>query len=68
MPQHLGLVSLVVRDYDETISFYVQKLWFTFVQDSFQPAQSKRWVVVSPPGAKECHILLARAADEHRAT
>jgi hypothetical protein len=38
------------------------------VHSSFQPAQSKRWVVVSPPGAKECHILLARAVDEHQAT
>ncbi len=68
MPQYLGLVSLVVQDYDEAISFYVQKLGFTLVEDSYQVAQNKRWVVVSPPGAKECHILLARAANEHQAT
>ncbi len=68
MPQHLGLVSLLVRDYDEAISFYVQKLGFTLVEDAYQAAQNKRWVVVSPPGAKECRILLARAADAHQAT
>jgi catechol 2,3-dioxygenase-like lactoylglutathione lyase family enzyme len=68
MPQYLGLVSLVVRDYDEAISFYVQKLGFALVEDSYQAAQKKRWVVVSPPGAKECHILLARAANDHQAT
>jgi len=68
MPQYLGLVSLAVREYDEAISFYVQKLGFTLVEDSYQDAQKKRWVVVSPPGAKECHILLARAANDHQAT
>ena len=68
MPQYLGLVSLVVRDYDEAISFYVQKLRFTLVEDTYQAAQNKRWVVVSPPGAKECHILLAQAANDHQAT
>jgi catechol 2,3-dioxygenase-like lactoylglutathione lyase family enzyme len=68
MPQHLGLVSVVVRDYDEAIAFYVQKLGFTLVEDTYQPAQDKRWVVVSPPGAKESHLLLARASNEHQST
>jgi catechol 2,3-dioxygenase-like lactoylglutathione lyase family enzyme len=68
MPQFLGLVSVVVRDYDEAIAFYVQKLGFTLVEDTYQPAQNKRWVVVSPPGAKECHVLLARAANDHQTT
>jgi len=68
MPQYLGLVSLVVRDYDEAISFYVQKLGFTLVEDTYKAAQNKRWVVVSPPGAKECHILLAQAVNDHQAT
>jgi catechol 2,3-dioxygenase-like lactoylglutathione lyase family enzyme len=66
MPQHLGLVSVVVHDYDAAIAFYVQKLGFTLVDDTFQPAQNKRWVVVSPPGAKESHILLARASNEYQ--
>ena len=66
MPQHIGLVSLVVRDYDEAIAFYVGKLGFALTQDKYQPAQDKRWVVVSPPGAKEANILLARATNEHQ--
>lgn len=66
MAQFLGLVSLVVRDYDEAIEFYVGKLGFSLVEDTYQPAQDKRWVVVSPPGAKETHILLAQAATDHQ--
>ena len=68
MPQYLGLVTLVVRDYDEAIAFYVQKLGFTLVEDSYQPAQDKRWVVVAPPGAKETHLLLARASTDQQVT
>ena len=66
MPQHLGLVSVVVKDYDDAIAFYVGALGFSLVQDIYQPAQDKRWVVVSPPGATESSILLARATDEHQ--
>ena len=66
MPQYLGLVSIVVRDYDEAIAFYVGKLGFSLIEDTYQPAQDKRWVVVSPPGAKECCLLLARATNEHQ--
>jgi len=64
MPQYLGLVSIVVRDYDEAIAFYVGKLGFSLVEDTYQPAQDKRWVVVAPPGAKESMLLLARATSE----
>ncbi|RFO97644.1 glyoxalase [Rhodoferax lacus] len=66
MPQHLGLISVVVRDYDEAIAFYVGKLGFALVEDRYQPAQDKRWVVVSPPGARECCLLLARATSDHQ--
>ena len=66
MPQHLGLVSVVVRDYDDAIAFYVGKLGFSLIEDTYQPAQDKRWVVVSPPGAKESRLLLARATNEHQ--
>lgn len=66
MSQYLGLVSLVVRDYDEALAFYVEKLGFTLVEDTYQPAQDKRWVVVSPPGSRESAILLARASNEHQ--
>jgi catechol 2,3-dioxygenase-like lactoylglutathione lyase family enzyme len=66
VPQYLGLVSVVVRDYDEAISFYVGKLGFSLIEDTYLPAQAKRWVVVSPPGARESRILLARATNEHQ--
>jgi len=62
--QSLGLVSLVVRDYDEAIAFFVGVLGFELVEDSPVPEQGKRWVVVAPPGARESRLLLARASDE----
>ncbi len=67
MPQHLGLVSIVVRDYDEAIDFYVSRLGFSLVEDSHQPAQDKRWVVVAPPGTTGCGLLLGRASNELQA-
>jgi catechol 2,3-dioxygenase-like lactoylglutathione lyase family enzyme len=62
--QSLGLVSLVVRDYDEALAFFVGKLGFLLVEDSYVPEQDKRWVVVAPPGARESRLLLARASDD----
>ena len=64
MPQHLGLVSIVVRDYDEAIAFYVGTLGFLLVEDTHLPELGKRWVVVSPPGATESRLLLARATND----
>ena len=64
MPQHLGLVSIVVRDYDEAIAFYVGTLGFLLVEDTHLPELGKRWVVVSPPGATESRLLLARAIND----
>src|SRR5206468_2996830 len=60
--QSLGLVAIVVRDYDEALAFYVGKLGFALVEDTYIPEQNKRWVVVSPPGARESRLLLARAS------
>jgi catechol 2,3-dioxygenase-like lactoylglutathione lyase family enzyme len=62
MKQSIALVSLVVRDYDEAIQFFVGKLGFLLVEDSPVPAQRKRWVVVAPPGGDGCRLLLARAS------
>jgi catechol 2,3-dioxygenase-like lactoylglutathione lyase family enzyme len=59
--QRLGLVALVVRDYDEAIRFFVETLGFTLVEDTYQPKQDKRWVVVAPPGGGGAQLLLARA-------
>jgi catechol 2,3-dioxygenase-like lactoylglutathione lyase family enzyme len=61
MTQALGLVSLVVRDYDEALAFYVGRLGFRCVEDTVLPEPGKRWVVVSPQGRQGCQILLARA-------
>ncbi len=68
--QTLGLVSLVVRDYDEALAFYVGKLGFTLVEDSYVPEQDKRWVVIEPPGAsgRGAKLLLARGTNEHQRT
>jgi catechol 2,3-dioxygenase-like lactoylglutathione lyase family enzyme len=60
--QSIGLVSLVVRDYDEALDFFVGVLGFTLVEDTYVPEQDKRWVVVSPRGANESGVLLARAS------
>ena len=63
MQQSLGLVALVVREYDEAIQFYVGTLGFMLVEDTYIPQQDKRWVVVAPPGARESRLLLARASN-----
>src|SRR5262245_64252666 len=68
MTQTLGLVALVVRDYDEAIAFYVGILGFTLIEDSFIPEQNKRWVVVAPPGSAETRLLLARASSGEQVT
>ena len=69
MPTHLAHIALVVRDYDEALAFYVGKLGFTLVEDTYQPEQDKRWVTIRPPGAPgdATTILLARASSEHQA-
>jgi catechol 2,3-dioxygenase-like lactoylglutathione lyase family enzyme len=62
MLQSIVHIALVVKDYDEAIEFYTKKLHFTLVEDTYQPEQDKRWVVVSPPGSSGTTILLARAS------
>ena len=62
MKQSIVHVALVVRDYDEAIEFYTRRLNFTLVEDTYQPEQDKRWVVVAPPGSTGTTLLLARAS------
>ncbi len=62
MRQALIHVALVVLDYDEAIDFYCRKLHFSLVEDSYQPEQDKRWVVVAPPNSSGTSLLLARAS------
>lgn len=61
MIQSIVHIALVVNDYDEAIDFYTKKLHFELVEDTYQPEQSKRWVVVSPPSSNGTTILLAKA-------
>lgn len=65
MRQRIGLVTLVVSDYDEAISYFTRKLGFALVQDTPIDA-AKRWVVVAPQGAGGSGLLLAKAADERQ--
>lgn len=62
MKQSLLHVAVVVREYDEAIDFYTKVLNFSLVEDTYQPEQDKRWVVVAPPGNGSASILLARAS------
>jgi catechol 2,3-dioxygenase-like lactoylglutathione lyase family enzyme len=68
MKQSLGLVSLIVSDYDAALEFFVGKLGFVLIEDSYVPEEGKRWVVVSPPGANESRLLLARASNGEQAS
>lgn len=65
MKQHIAHIALVVKDYDEAIEFYTRKLDFTLLEDT-KMDEKKRWVMVAPPGAKECCLLLAKAANERQ--
>ena len=68
MAQHIGLVAIVVRDYDEALHFFVNILGFQLVEDKPVPEQAKRWVVVRPPSSNGGGILLARATNDTQAT
>lgn len=68
MKQSIATIALLVRDYDEAIAFFTQVLNFVLLEDTFQPEQNKRWVVVTPPGSTGSSgsvgvkLLLARAS------
>lgn len=62
MKQSIVHVTLVVRDYDEAIAFFTQKLNFTLVEDIYIPEQAKRWVLIAPPGATGTQLLLGRSS------
>ena len=62
MKQSIAHVALVVRDYDEAIQFYTKKFNFTLVEDTYQPEQDKRWVLIAPPGSDGTTVLLAKAS------
>lgn len=62
MKQHLAHIALVVEDYDDAIEFYTKKLHFDLIEDT-KLDEFKRWVLVRPPNANECCLLLAKAAN-----
>jgi len=62
MKQAIVHLALLVRDYDEAIEFYTKKLKFELIEDTYQPDQDKRWVVVAPPCSTGTTLLLARAS------
>ena len=62
MKQHLAHVAIVVKDYDEAIQFYTQQLGFDLIEDTTL-SETKRWVLVAPPGSDGCRLLLAKAAN-----
>jgi catechol 2,3-dioxygenase-like lactoylglutathione lyase family enzyme len=67
MKQNIVHVALVVRDYDEAIAFFTQKLHFTLVEDSDQPEQGTRWVTVAPPGSNGMTLVLSKASNPEQA-
>ena len=69
MIQSIAHLALVVRDYDEAIAWFIEKLGFTLIADEYQAEQDKRWVLVAPPGAPAdgASLLLARASTPEQA-
>ena len=67
MKHTLASISILVRDYDEAILYYTEKLNFTLLEDT-RLSDVKRWVIVAPAGSTGCNVLLAKAANEEQAS
>lgn len=65
MKQRIAHITLLVKDYDETILFYTEKLHFDLVEDIKQ-SENKRWVLIAPKGGSETNLLLAQATNEEQ--
>jgi catechol 2,3-dioxygenase-like lactoylglutathione lyase family enzyme len=65
MQQRIAQLALVVRDYGEAIAFYRDKLKFSLIEDTTL-SETKRWVVMAPPGNSNTCLLLAKAANEEQ--
>jgi catechol 2,3-dioxygenase-like lactoylglutathione lyase family enzyme len=65
MKQTIAYVSVVVKDYDEAIKFYTEKLHFLLVEDT-KLSESKRWVLIAPPDTEGCCLLLAKAVNDEQ--
>ena len=67
MKKQIAHIAMVVDDYDEAIQFYTKKLNFILKEDTVL-SETKRWVIISPPGSDGCSLLLAKAASEEQKT
>ena len=65
MNQHIAHIALVVDNYDDAIKFYTEKLNFKLLEDT-RLSETKRWVMVAPPGNGQCCLLLAQAATQEQ--
>ena len=65
MYQRIAHITLLVDNYDDAIDFYTRKLDFRLLEDTWL-SDEKRWVMVAPEGAKECCLLLAKAANNQQ--
>ena len=63
--QFIANIALVVRDYDEAIQFYTEKLDFVLIEDT-PLTPEKRWVLIAPPGDSQTRLLLAKAANQQQ--
>ncbi len=67
MKQRIVQIALLVKDYDEAIKFYTEKLNFTLIEDTIL-SETKRWVRIAPKGSTEFCLLLAKADSEEQQT
>jgi catechol 2,3-dioxygenase-like lactoylglutathione lyase family enzyme len=65
MNQKIAHIALVVKDYDEAIQFYTEKLDFQLIEDT-KLSEEKRWVLIAPPGSNSCSLLLAKASNDRQ--
>ncbi len=65
MNQYLAHIALVVKDYDEAIEFFTEKLHFDLIEDT-KLSEAKRWVLIAPKGSTGCQILLAKAVGDQK--
>ena len=61
--QQIGHITLLVKDYDETIDFFCNKLQFHVVEDK-KMSETKRWVLIAPPGSTGTSVLLTKATTD----
>ena len=65
MIQTIAHISLLIDDYDKAIEFYTKKLHFNLIEDT-KLTETKRWVLIAPPGSSECNLLLAKATNDEQ--